>query len=699
MLKRTVIFILTLMLCCTMLFAGCDGSADPEKTLKVLCIGNSYSRDMLYYVSQLAQDICNIEAAYLDDDNATVRDHARNLVFDSDNYTLWKADPKTGVFASAGSCTITAALEGNSWDVVILHQNLLSAGYPGTYNGDLDHLIDHIRDHSQAKIYWNMTWAAADTLEDPALRPNFDTYYSGSCAVMYNAILTAAQQHIVGDSSTFGKVIDGWIPTGIVIQKLRDSLGEAVTANGHNLSLELGRLAAGMTLLKTLMPEYDLNALSAKKVAAFLNASTTDEAAALSDSSGYAFRADDLPSIVTAVETACALTEIPEKVAATAAPISESADITPLRTTAPIKPYFPDLVVLDDGTIIIGAYENITHKPNATASSPDYAQEGVGRLVVWRSTDNGATWEYDTPLLVVDEKQMEAWGIAKVSDRYELLKSGATTYNVMIDPRDPNFGIVHTDITGDGVAEEVLLFTFWNRTFTNTGTHNNGYLTYSIDGGKTWAVPQELLQENGSAAIKRGCIASFSDGQILIPYYNGNTRASLLMEFSTEENTWVLLQDSDIPNLAALESEQYNEISLAAPDPDSDTVYAYCRDSGAVLQSDDRGLNWTLVGNEDGLIHQPGFAVLDENRLFTTWAQTTIRPRNIFGKVFDIKAGWDATQTQPIYISPDKSNHDMADPSCALLADGRVLVVAYDTTYRSIVGVYIDPTEAKWQPQ
>ena len=694
--RKKILCLLCILAFLGTIASGCVSIRSSEP-FSVLCIGNNYSRDMVYYLHQLAQGRYDIDIAYLHGENANLRYHARYISMDGDPYSLWQTNKDTGMIEKrADHISVQQVLTQQNWDAVILHQNLFFAGYPGTYNADLDYLLDFLRANTQTKIYWNMTWAAADTLSDESVRSRFQTYYSSSNAIMYNAVLTATKQHIVGTNSTFGAAFDGWIPTGIAIENLRETLGEVVTADGHHLSLELGRLAASMTLLKTILPEFDLNTISAKKIQSFLNTSKSDADALLSDTSGYYFKADDLSAIIQAAETACSATQLPEPTPAQSAPISENADITILQTTAPLRPYFPDLVTLEDGTIIIGAYESISHKISNTVADASYAQEGAGRLVLWRSTDNGATWEYDTPLLVVDEKQMEAWGIIQISDRYELLKSGATKYDIMVDPRDPNLGISKTDIDGDGTAEEVLLFTFWTRTFSNTGTRNTGYLMHSIDGGKTWSDPQKITRDDGGSAIKRGCLTAFADGQILIPYYYGNTAASLLMEYNCQEGKWVLLQDCDIPNVAPFESDRFNEVSLAVTKPDSDTVYAFCRENGTVLQSNDRGANWELIGNETGLIHQPGFAVLDETHIFTTWALTT-SPRNIYGKVFDIEAGWDATEKQPIYISPNKSAHDMADPSCAVLSDGRILVVAYDTTYRSIVGVYVDPIEDIWQ--
>ena len=162
------------------------------------------------------------------------------------------------------------------------------------------------------------------------------------------------------------------------------------------------------------------------------------------------------------------------------------------------------------------------------------------------------------------------------------------------------------------------------------------------------------------------------------------------MEYDVGAKEWCLLHDSEVANFAPEEGENFNEVSFVAPDPDADAVYAYCRENGIVLRSDDRGNSWELLANEDGLIHQPGFTVLDKDSVFVTWALTSVRPRPTYGKVFHVNKGWEATKAELIYASPVTERHDAADPSCALLQDGRVLVVSYDTAFRSIVGNFVE---------
>ncbi len=119
------------------------------------------------------------------------------------------------------------------------------------------------------------------------------------------------------------------------------------------------------------------------------------------------------------------------------------------------------------------------------------------------------------------------------------------------------------------------------------------------------------------------------------------------------------------------------------------------REAGTVLVSHDRGRIWSKLANEEGICQQPGFTVLDKDRVFVTWSMSPI-PRKTYGKVFYVHEGWECSETQLIYASPNTAYHDAADPSCALLPNGKVLIVSYDTPYQAIVGVFEDPEDAKY---
>lgn len=692
--KRWFLGLFSVLLCTAFLLIGCENKGGQKESLRVLCIGNSYSRDSMYYVHSLAKlDGYPIETACLEADSASLRDHAYNFSYRFRKYQYWKTDASGTLVLAEDKCEATKALEDGTWDVIILQHDPITVGLPGTYGGDLDYLIDYLRDKTGAKLYWNMSWAMENQGQLGEYDDAFANYYENSQALMYNAIVDNLEKYIAGPGALFEQDFTGWIPTGAVIQHLRQTLehDRQLTRNGYNLSLDIGRMAAATTVVKTLVPDFNLKKITGKAVAAFIDTDKLDEAIQDTDFSAYQFNKNHVNTVIDAVY-ACSNGNIPQRLATPEQPKSENADVTLVQKAAPLKVFFPDAAVLGDGTIIAGNYENVSHLPSYMEYA-DKLQEGSGVLKIYTGSSDGIAWNYDEPLLTIDQTQLEDWGIANIFGRYH---SNSSNYTIMADPRDPNLAVVHADVTGDGTPEEVLLLTFFVYLYEERTANVHCYLTYSTDSGNNWAIPQELLTDSLQTCLKRGNIAAFADGQILIPYYRDNTAGSFLMAFDHNSKSWVLLADNEIPNLAAEESEKFNEVSLVAPDPDSDTVFAFCRDNGTLLRSEDRGATWELLGNEEGVIHQPGFAIMDSDQVLVTWALTQ-RPRNVYGKVFHTDGEWADTQANLIYETPAQTPPDMGDPSGVILEDGCALIVAYDTAYRSIVGVYTDLGQSQWQ--
>jgi len=596
----------------------------------------------------------SIHTAHLDRDYPTLRDLARSLA-------------ESGAAQGGGKGAddpLHKLLTQRAWDVILLQQNPVFAGLPATYNGDLDCLLDYFSDICPgAKVYWTMPWAFSP--ETQVFPGYFKLYYDNSQALMYNAILRASCDHIL--QGEFAGRMAGWCPVGAVIQRLRAMQAEKLTVDGWHLTAE-GQLVAGLTVLHTLFPDLVLEPLT-----------------------------ENRPELAALVQESCASIPEPLKTqpAITIEQVGKPGDRTLLQAVAPQKLFFPDLICLADGRMLLCIYEHNCHAPHNGVKTELYAQEGAGRILVLEGDGSGLNWDYEHPLLVIDETSMAAWDLVHTRGRYEKLKHGETDYWVISDPRDPNIGLVYADLDGSGNKQEVVMLTFWLCKYGVEGSGHEVYMVHSTDGGRTWSLPWELKREDGLCALKRGDIGVFADGDILIPYYSLRRESSrvgaLRMHWDIPTQAWVRVDDCEIPNTAPWEGNSYNfnEVSLVIPDPESDVVYAYIRESGAVMRSENRGKSWIEVGVEPGLIHQPGFAMIDEQRVFTSWARSVL-PRTVYGKVFYVNAGWSHTLTQEIYASPDTSVHDMADPSCKLLPNGKVLVVCYDTSYRAIIGNFID---------
>ncbi|MBQ3135663.1 MAG: DUF4886 domain-containing protein [Oscillospiraceae bacterium] len=679
-----------------------------EEPLRILSIGNSYSRDTFYYLSHLAKLVGKrVEAGYLMLGSATLRMHARNVAKNAAEYSYYKSNPMTGeMLGSSGMSSINETVLSQDWDVIMLQQGVEESGVYTTFNADLQFLLDYLADvQPNAKVYWNMTWAnQADTKER---RADFDHLFDGNQNVMYNAIVECLGRFIVGKDAEYADDFDGWFPVGAAIQNVRaTAIGDKLTRDGYHLSLQAGRLTAAMTALKVLFPDADLSKITPEAIKPFLDTDKKDLSTSFPDDPNYANTEANLALIRQSVEAACKdLTKVPAKLKVPTPRTVENTtpetdDVTVGQVTAPMGLHFGDLVVDKAGVIYTTAYECICHVP--TRNTGDYKQdgkEGAGILQIWKSTDNGKTWDYDHPLLTIDQRKYEEWGIVPdMYNRYEKVSNGADDYTYFFDGRDPNMGIMYYDMDGNGTEDEVLLYTFWGFQFLESGASNSEgtYLMYSIDGGENWTVPQRVTTQHcpGNGGIKRGDITYFSNGQILVPLYGTPTVVALLLQWDVATQKWVTLSDVVIPNFVPEKGAEMNECSFVAPDPNGDYVEGFVRSNGQVVASHDRGRTWEHIHTIAYNVQQPGWAYIDENRAFATWAflEGYVRPTK--GQMVYFDAGWEATQPAVIHNHYYTGEHDNGDPSSKLLADGRILSIMYDDYFRSIVGKFVDPNDS-----
>ena len=696
--------------------------------VRILSIGNDISNDVMTHLSYLAQLYgLRYRTDYLELGSTTIRNHAYNLAKGNAVYTWTTSNAANGALRTkTDTATIAAAVESTRWDYIILNQAPIEAGFGGTYNEDIRYLLDYFADvQPHAKVYWNMNWAFINgsngangsfSNSEVTHDENYAKFYDSNYALMHNAIVSTLEEYIVGAEAKFGysepNGFDGWFPVGELVNRIRSSIGVFTHTSSDFYSLnDVGSMAAGLTILKTLNPDLNLDEVTASDISPV----ATIEENKLTAIRNAATAAANLANTAGAV---------PAKLKASKTDTTDIASSYPGsvilgQEDLPLILHFPDTKVTSDGTVWTCAYVNSVHYPDPQSKNPtDPMWQGVGDLVIWTGSqdDTTAQWQesYENPNLVITQELLEKWGCTQISGRYDLLKADPERdYTVMADPRDGNFGVVTTDINGDGEAEEVLLFTFWIRYYDQEGAQcpHRLFMTWATKEGGRWVWAdgcQELKPANSRGGIgKRGDITAFSDGSILIPCYGSSVGVpvgatydttvafAMYMKFDTDKGKWVEIYSYDIPNLDREENASINEVSLVVSDPHGDTVYAFTREAGTVLVSYDRGQIWSKLANEDGICQQPGFTVLDKDRVFVTWAMSPI-PRKTYGKVFYVHKGWEQSDTQLIYASPTTAYHDAADPSCALLPNGKVLIVSYDTVYQAIVGVFEDPNDTKY---
>ena len=216
---------------------------DGDGVLEILAIGNSFSVDALEYAYRIAADL-GIESIALGNlyiGGCSLATHIANANGDKGAYTYYYNDSDS--WTTTKSYKISTALADRTWDYVTLQQRSPDSGLESTYNEDLTDLIAYVKERSDAKLAWHMTWA----YQGDSTHSGFANYGNDQMT-MYNGIVTAAQNRILTNGA-FSFVI----PCGTAVQNSRTSLlGDTTTRDGYHMSYAYGRYLTGLMYIRTL---------------------------------------------------------------------------------------------------------------------------------------------------------------------------------------------------------------------------------------------------------------------------------------------------------------------------------------------------------------------------------------------------------------------------------------------------------------
>ena len=681
------------------------------KNVKYLAIGDDYAVDTAFYLKKLdlLYPEVNIDVAVLQASGISVEGHAKNAANDVAAYALYTTDANGSLVKSRDKVTISEMIAAEDWDVISIGNQSYMAGHDSAYTTDLKYLSDYIHgEEPGAKAYWPVAWSFADGYDPYSVDFAKDqSDYQENSLWHYNAIVRCTNRYILN-----GDWIDGVVPTGVAVQNLRTALGRDLTRDKERLTNKTGRLVAGVTLFNSLCLEAgytpDLSLLNESSVN-FL-------ADGVSQYPDKDYNPAELPKIVDAVKAAFADMADRELTLLDAPKVDRDTRegvVTVDQVEAPSALRFPDLKKLPDGRLVATYIDAPIHSGNFTY--PIMGNYGPHFAI---SEDNGETWTtrefFDTRSIV---EEMNAPGMGSAFNRYELLKVQLPNNDYVVAGMsgDSDLMPVRMDLDNDGELEDALLYTGTFRLYHNGGYDAQVWLTWiAVDDlagwmagepGKGWADFQFLSGDN-----KRGDGVAFEDGTILLPTYSGVLNVhvyDLTFNPKIQRWEWDPVEDArQVPNLApdgdtTSIGEEFNEFSLLTPDGTDKLVYGFARSSGMVVVTRDRGRTWELVDNESGPVLQPQMTLIDSNRAFTTWAMGVgvEKGRPSLGKVFYLNAGWEESETSTIYTPREIGwTQDCADPSCAYLDDGRVLTIMYETSLRSIVGVWDDPNSREFWP-
>lgn len=199
--------------------------------MKILAIGNSFSRDATRYLHQIARKgEIPVSVANLYIGGCTLDRHFRNMLADSRDYVLDYNGMSTEFCVS-----IKEALLNREWDVITVQQASGPSIDPDSYYPYINALTDYARQYApKAKIIVHQTWAyeqGSAKLENVGY-----TDHKAMFADVQKAYRLAAEN--IG--------ADGIIPSGQLFQNMLADGFETVHRDTFHASLGAGRYALGL---------------------------------------------------------------------------------------------------------------------------------------------------------------------------------------------------------------------------------------------------------------------------------------------------------------------------------------------------------------------------------------------------------------------------------------------------------------------
>ena len=212
------------------------------KSLKVLAIGNSFSKNTTEYLTHICKDagIETIVIGNLYIASCSLEKHWTNISAKNAAYEYF-TNAEGFMKSVTKTKSIQAALADEKWDVVTLQQASGTSGVPSSFDPYLNNILTFLeanRPAAHTEIIWNMTWAYqadSDHLSFPT--------YNKNQLTMYQKIVECVETKINTDAR-----FAGVIPTGTAIQNLRTSyVGDTVTQDGYHLNASHGKYIAALT--------------------------------------------------------------------------------------------------------------------------------------------------------------------------------------------------------------------------------------------------------------------------------------------------------------------------------------------------------------------------------------------------------------------------------------------------------------------
>ena len=226
---------------------GGDTPLAERRKVRVLCIGNSYTGDEMYYVPFLMPSLADldVEVGYLYRSGENLAGHWSNFQNDT-TYSFYVYRGK-GYWETIGSRTIKQALAFQQWDIITLQQQQSKTYTWSTYQPYLNNLINGIFNYLTYPV--KFVWVFGQQCP----------YYNGQ-PVSDEVMIQRLQQSWANSQRVLNETLcDAVIPVGTAVQNARTTslknLGDYgnLCEDGVHLQDGLPRQIAAYTVCMTLL--------------------------------------------------------------------------------------------------------------------------------------------------------------------------------------------------------------------------------------------------------------------------------------------------------------------------------------------------------------------------------------------------------------------------------------------------------------
>lgn len=212
---------------------------DPNKVIKILAIGNSFSDDALihhlYGLAEAGGVRIIIGNMYIG--GATLNTHVQEIQQGKSSYEYHKI--VNGVKTVRESTSLATGLADETWDYISLQQGSPYAGQYDTYLTPLPILYNYVKNQlnrSDVKYILHQTWAYAQNSTHSGF-----ANYNNNQMTMYTTIVNAYNQ-VKNNGLIDAHMI---VPAGTAIQNGRTSvIGDNFCRDGYHLEVNIGRYTA-----------------------------------------------------------------------------------------------------------------------------------------------------------------------------------------------------------------------------------------------------------------------------------------------------------------------------------------------------------------------------------------------------------------------------------------------------------------------